>query len=77
MRHLGRTHRVSVAWLHEVFLSGNMILNKCDTNDQSADIFTKSFTDETKWRHACSLIHIGRSVKDPVAVPEEKKSKKK
>eukprot|EP00971_Amphidinium_carterae_P153800 3049331-Amphidinium_carterae.1 len=54
-----------------------MILNKCDTNDQSADIFTKSFTDETKWRHACSLIHIGRSVKDPVAVPEEKKSKKK
>eukprot|EP00971_Amphidinium_carterae_P176385 3497255-Amphidinium_carterae.1 len=24
MRHLGRTHRVSVAWLHEVFLSGNM-----------------------------------------------------
>eukprot|EP00971_Amphidinium_carterae_P217192 4311760-Amphidinium_carterae.1 len=21
MRHLGRTHRVSVAWLHEVFLS--------------------------------------------------------
>eukprot|EP00971_Amphidinium_carterae_P005043 101025-Amphidinium_carterae.1 len=54
-----------------------MILNKCDTNDQSADIFTKSFTDETKWKHACSLIHMGRSVKDPVAVPEEKKSKKK
>eukprot|EP00971_Amphidinium_carterae_P182499 3621816-Amphidinium_carterae.1 len=46
MRHLGRTHRVSVAWLHEVFLSGNMVLNKCDTNDQSADIFTTSFTDE-------------------------------
>eukprot|EP00971_Amphidinium_carterae_P312893 6218129-Amphidinium_carterae.1 len=54
-----------------------MVLNKCDTNDQSADIFTKSFTDEVKWKHACSLIHMGRSVKDPVAVPEEKKSKKK
>eukprot|EP00971_Amphidinium_carterae_P033108 651732-Amphidinium_carterae.1 len=54
-----------------------MVLNKCDTNDQSADILTKSFTDEVKWKHACSLIHMGRSVKDPVAVPEEKKSKKK
>eukprot|EP00971_Amphidinium_carterae_P278059 5519628-Amphidinium_carterae.1 len=54
-----------------------MVLNKCDTNDQSADIFTKSFIDEVKWKHACSLIHMGRSVKDPVAIPEEKKSKKK
>eukprot|EP00971_Amphidinium_carterae_P139182 2758165-Amphidinium_carterae.1 len=53
-----------------------MVLNKCDTADQSADIFTKSFTDEVKWKHACSLIHIGRSVKDPAAIPEEKKSER-
>eukprot|EP00971_Amphidinium_carterae_P168998 3347785-Amphidinium_carterae.2 len=71
MRHLGRTHRVSAAWLHEIFLSDNMVLNKCDTNDQAADIFTESFTDELKWRRACSLIHFGRSVKDPVAVLSE------
>eukprot|EP00971_Amphidinium_carterae_P254284 5048029-Amphidinium_carterae.1 len=63
MRHLGRTHRVSEAWLHEVFLSGKMILNKCDTSDQAADIFTRSFTDEAKKKHACSLIHFGASIK--------------
>eukprot|EP00971_Amphidinium_carterae_P089387 1769156-Amphidinium_carterae.1 len=51
-----------------------MVLNKCDTDDQAADIFTKSFTDEVKWKHACSLIHVGRSVKDPIAVPEDKKT---
>eukprot|EP00971_Amphidinium_carterae_P267617 5308821-Amphidinium_carterae.1 len=45
MRYLGRTHRVSIAWLHEVFKGDNMILNKCDTSLQAADIFTKSFTD--------------------------------
>eukprot|EP00971_Amphidinium_carterae_P110799 2194824-Amphidinium_carterae.4 len=50
MRHLGRTHRVNVAWsleLLEVFLSDNMVLNKCDTKDQAADSFTKSFIDES------------------------------
>eukprot|EP00971_Amphidinium_carterae_P270899 5375869-Amphidinium_carterae.1 len=66
MRYLGRTHRVSIAWLHEVFKGDNMILHKCDTTPQAADIFTKSFTDVSKWKHALSLIHFGVSVGDHV-----------
>eukprot|EP00971_Amphidinium_carterae_P137900 2733206-Amphidinium_carterae.1 len=46
-----------------------MVLHKCDTTLQAADIFTKSFTDINKWRHALSLIHFGVSIGDHIYVP--------
>ncbi|CAE8585896.1 unnamed protein product, partial [Polarella glacialis] len=49
MRHLGRTHRVSLRWMHEVFQDGQCEIRRCDTLLQAADIFTKGFTCRDKW----------------------------
>jgi hypothetical protein len=57
MRHLGRTHRVSVQWLHERFKDPCYHLVYEETNSMRADIFTKGFADQAKWSHALSLIN--------------------
>ena len=49
MRHLGKTHAISVAWLHERFMAGDICLCKRDTKFMAAHIFTKSFFEEPKW----------------------------
>ena len=59
MRHVSRTHGVSVAWLHEVCASDHVELQYTQSADMAADIFTKNFSDATKWEHACSQIGIG------------------
>ena len=56
MRHLNRTHKVDLRFLHEQVENGNMIVAQCPTNEMCADIFTKSFSNSDKWTHACSLI---------------------
>jgi len=43
MKHIGRTHRVDLAWLHERYIHKNFLIRRCDTKDQAADIFAKSF----------------------------------
>ena len=58
MRHLGRTHRVSLRWLYEVCQSPHVKLRRCDTKDQAADIFTKPFTQADKWQNAINLVGI-------------------
>jgi len=57
MRHLNRTHKVDIAWLHERFQEPEFELVYTVTTEQAADIFTKGFTDRDKWRHAQSLIN--------------------
>ena len=56
MRHLGRTHKVCVAWLHEQFQGDNMNTSYCDSALQCADVFTKAFTDKLCWNPVCRLI---------------------
>ena len=59
IRHMGRTHRVDLAWLHEVFMNQDDVrLQFCDTDKQAADIFTKPFVSEPLWRRATTLINI-------------------
>jgi hypothetical protein len=58
MRYLGRAHRISVAWLHEVFKDPNHLLVYEESNTMCADIYTKGFSDRLKWRLACDLINI-------------------
>ena len=48
LRHIGRTHRVSIAWLHETFKHDWLDLVYQDTYGQAADIFTKAFTEAEK-----------------------------
>ena len=58
MRYLHRTHRMSVAWLHECFQRKDFELVHEDTSTMCADIYTKAFSDATKWQHACELANI-------------------
>ena len=59
MRYLGRTHRVSVAWLKEGCDTGLFALEYTKSAEMAADILTNGFTDADKWRHACEQIRIG------------------
>ena len=62
IRHLGRTHRVDLAWLHEQFVSNSFKLMYCETNSMAADIFTKAFTNKEKWLDVCKPIgHVETS----------------
>ena len=58
MRYLHRTHRMSVAWLHECFQRKDFELVHEDTSTMCADIYTKAFNDAVKWQHACELANI-------------------
>ena len=57
MRHLNRTHRVSIDWLHERFKDPGYHLIWEQSSKQAADIFTKAFPDVLKWRAASVLIN--------------------
>ena len=57
LRHLDRTHRVSLAWLHETFQHQHLTLKYINSEKEAADIFTKPFTDADKWKHAIHLIN--------------------
>jgi len=58
MRYIGRTHGVSVAWLHETFKGDDLELAYEELARMAADIFTKAFDDNDKWRAACWLINV-------------------
>ena len=58
MRYLHRTHRVSVARLHEAYQRKDFDLVYELTTRMCADIYTKAFVDSGKWEAACELINI-------------------
>ena len=58
MRHLGRTHRCSVSWIHERFASDDLELIKEPSETMAADIFTKAFTNPEKWDSVRRLINV-------------------
>ena len=59
LRHLGRTHRVDTALLHEAAVLGQMDMIYCHTDYQCADIFTKAFSVSVKfWHVRCIIGHV-------------------
>ena len=58
MRYLARTHRVNVAWLHEVCQNDRVILGYEESSRMCADIFTKMFSDSKLWKAARTLINV-------------------
>ena len=62
MRHLGRTHRVDVMWLHERFKDDWLSLVKEDTLSMAGDIFTKGLTSQDVWERVCrNIYHVDPS----------------
>ena len=62
MRHIGRTHKVDVAFLHERFIDGDICIEATESENQSADIFTKSFVLKEKWTRARDMIATTESL---------------
>ena len=58
MRHLLRTHGVSVAWLKEQVDIGSYDLRYVPSALQAADIYTKGFDSAEKWTANCRLISL-------------------
>ena len=58
MRYIGRTHGVSVAWLHERFKDPSVRLIYEKSDRMCADIYTKAFTQAEKWDEVCELINV-------------------
>ena len=62
MRYLHRTHRISIATLHDI-ITGQVTDAKINCEyttsaEMAADVFTKGFTDKTKWKHATRSVGI-------------------
>ncbi len=55
MRHLGRTHGISVAWLHETLSREEIMPVFEESHLTAADIYTKAFSDPLRWEHALLL----------------------
>ena len=58
LRHIKRTHQVSVAWLNERVSGPDIDLYGCVSEVMAADIFAKHFINKEKWGQACRLIGI-------------------
>ena len=58
MRHIERSHGISITWMHEMFLLSYIILIYEITSKMVADIHTKAFRDPTAWKRACMLINV-------------------
>jgi hypothetical protein len=57
LRHLAKTHRISLAWVAEVCSSDGIVLSHCPTDVQLADSFTKSL-DRVKFDIALDQLNI-------------------
>ena len=58
MRHLGRTHGVSIRWLYEQYRAGVFDLRYEPSATMAADIFTKGFSNPEMWQCVSWLVSI-------------------
>ena len=60
MRHLGRTHGISLSWLHDEIHKPTCCLSYIPTHLQAADIFTKFFSPckHEAWHISRRLINV-------------------
>jgi hypothetical protein len=58
IRHMGRTHNVDLAFLHECLQNGHYTTEYCKSAAQAADIFTKEIRDAASWNRVCRLIGL-------------------
>ena len=60
MRHMGRTHGISLQWLHDELQKGYCELRYIDTSKMAADIFTKFFPQAkaSVWTEVRKLVSV-------------------
>ena len=58
MRHLSRTHGISISWLHEQCREDDIEMRYITTTLMAADIYTKAFQDAVKWNNLCEQINL-------------------
>ena len=58
MRHLERTHGISIVSMHEHFQKDHFVLIYEITAKMAADIHTKGFKNPMAWKKACMLINL-------------------
>jgi len=60
MRHLGRTHGISITWLHDETMKDSCELRYIETSKMAADIFTKFFPHRKRetWDKVRRLINV-------------------
>ena len=59
LRHVGRTHRVSLAWLHERVADKDLMLAYSESNAMRADVLTKGFSNAASWTVARMNVNVG------------------
>ena len=60
LRHISRTHKVNLASIAEILEDEDICIEYIDTNEQAADIFTKTLP-PNKWDNALDLLGICRN----------------
>ena len=58
LRHIKRTHCVSISWLTERVAGPDNTLHGCISEVKAADILTTHFTNRDTWEHICMLIGV-------------------
>ena len=68
LRHLPRTHIISLAWVSEVVGSSDCVLLYVRSEQQAADIFTKAFSSAEKFKSVRELVGMCDPQTHPLAV---------
>ena len=75
MRHMGRTHGISLQWMHDEIRKGYCELRYIDTAKMAADVFTKFFPQAKAnvWTEVRKLVNVlsPQEFKDMVGMPGE------
>ena len=60
MQHIGRTHRISIAWLYNQLRQSDIKMFRADSELMAADIFTKHFPESKRdvWQSNLNLINV-------------------
>ena len=63
VRHIGnKTHGVAVSWLHDLYTKKDVWMKYISTTMMAADLYTKAFTEPSKWSHLCLQNNIFPSI---------------
>ena len=75
MKHVGRTHRVDLDFLHQVMADPSITARYVNTKEQLADIFTKASFSFAQWTILCKSMQIGvTSISSLIAKKEKTQS---